>query len=124
MSICKFRWEHLPALPEFLEVESQHLIHDTLFPILNRHFYNSRTEPLAHKKVTGLQLVDKVIEVDQSPIGRTPRSNPATYTGAFSDIRDLFAQLPESKIRGYKTGRFSFNVKGGRCETCEGADFG
>lgn len=97
------------------------LIHDTLFPILNKHFYNSRTEPLAHKKVTGLQHVDKVIEVDQSPIGRTPRSNPATYTGAFSDIRDLFSQLPESKIRGYKTGRFSFNVKGGRCETCEGA---
>jgi excinuclease ABC subunit A len=97
------------------------LIHDTLFPILNRHFYNSRTEPLAHKKVSGLQFIDKVIEVDQSPIGRTPRSNPATYTGAFSDIRDLFAQLPESKIRGYKTGRFSFNVKGGRCETCEGA---
>ena len=97
------------------------LIHDTLFPILNRHFYKSRTEPLSHKKVTGLQFIDKVIEVDQSPIGRTPRSNPATYTGAFSDIRDLFAQLPESKIRGYKTGRFSFNVKGGRCETCEGA---
>ena len=97
------------------------LIHDTLFPILNKHFYNSRTEPLAHKKVAGLQHIDKVIEVDQSPIGRTPRSNPATYTGAFSDIRDLFAQLPESKIRGYKTGRFSFNVKGGRCETCEGA---
>ena len=97
------------------------LIHDTLFPILNRHFYNSRTEPLTHKKVSGLQHIDKVIEVDQSPIGRTPRSNPATYTGVFSDIRDLFAQLPESKIRGYKTGRFSFNVKGGRCETCEGA---
>ncbi len=97
------------------------LIHETLFPILNRHFYNSRTEPLAYKKVEGLELVDKVIEVDQSPIGRTPRSNPATYTGVFSDIRDLFAQLPESKIRGYKTGRFSFNVKGGRCETCEGA---
>lgn len=97
------------------------LIHETLFPILNRHFYNSRTEPLAFKKVEGLELVDKVIEVDQSPIGRTPRSNPATYTGVFSDIRDLFAQLPESKIRGYKTGRFSFNVKGGRCETCEGA---
>jgi len=97
------------------------LIHDTLFPILNRHFYNSRTEPLAYKKVEGLDLIDKVIEVDQSPIGRTPRSNPATYTGVFSDIRDLFAQLPESKIRGYKTGRFSFNVKGGRCETCEGA---
>jgi excinuclease ABC subunit A len=97
------------------------LIHDTLFPILNKHFYKSRLEPLAFKKVTGLQHLDKVIEVDQSPIGRTPRSNPATYTGAFTDIRDLFTQLPESKIRGYKTGRFSFNVKGGRCETCEGA---
>jgi excinuclease ABC subunit A len=97
------------------------LIHDTLFPILNRHFYNSRTEPLPFKKIEGLDLIDKVIEVDQSPIGRTPRSNPATYTGVFSDIRDLFAQLPEAKIRGYKTGRFSFNVKGGRCETCEGA---
>jgi excinuclease ABC subunit A len=97
------------------------LIHETLFPILNKHFYNSRTEPLMHKKVDGLQHLDKVIEVDQSPIGRTPRSNPATYTGVFSDIRDLFSQLPEAKIRGYKTGRFSFNVKGGRCETCEGA---
>lgn len=97
------------------------LIHDTLFPILNSHFYNSRAVPLPHKKIEGLQHIDKVIEVDQSPIGRTPRSNPATYTGVFSDIRDLFAQLPESKIRGYKTGRFSFNVKGGRCETCEGA---
>ncbi|MDH4089912.1 MAG: excinuclease ABC subunit UvrA [Cyclobacteriaceae bacterium] len=97
------------------------LIHDTLFPILNRHFYRSRTEPLPFKKVEGLDHIDKVIEVDQSPIGRTPRSNPATYTGVFTDIRDLFAQLPESKIRGYKTGRFSFNVKGGRCETCEGA---
>jgi excinuclease ABC subunit A len=97
------------------------LIHETLFPILNRHFYNSRTEPLSFKKIDGLDLIDKVIEVDQSPIGRTPRSNPATYTGVFSDIRDLFAQLPEAKIRGYKTGRFSFNVKGGRCETCEGA---
>ena len=92
-----------------------------LFPILNQHFYNSRTEPLPFKKIEGLDLIDKVIEVDQSPIGRTPRSNPATYTGVFSDIRDLFAQLPEAKIRGYKTGRFSFNVKGGRCETCEGA---
>jgi excinuclease ABC subunit A len=97
------------------------LIHETLFPILNKHFYNSRTEPREHKKVEGLEKLDKVIEVDQSPIGRTPRSNPATYTGAFTDIRDLFAQLPEAKIRGYKTGRFSFNVKGGRCETCEGA---
>jgi len=97
------------------------LIHDTLFPILNQHFFNSRTEPLPYKKIEGLKLIDKVIEVDQSPIGRTPRSNPATYTGTFTDIRDLFAQMPEAKIRGYKTGRFSFNVKGGRCETCEGA---
>jgi excinuclease ABC subunit A len=97
------------------------LIHETLFPILNQKFYHARTSPLAHAGVAGLEHLDKVIEVDQSPIGRTPRSNPATYTGAFSDIRDLFSQLPESKIRGYKTGRFSFNVKGGRCETCEGA---
>lgn len=97
------------------------LIHETLFPILNRHFYHSRTEPMPYKKVEGLEELDKVIEVDQSPIGRTPRSNPATYTGVFSDIRDLFSQLQESKIRGYKPGRFSFNVKGGRCETCEGA---
>lgn len=97
------------------------LIHDTLYPIMNKHFFNSRTEPLQFKKVEGLEHIDKVIEVDQSPIGRTPRSNPATYTGVFTDIRDLFAQLPESKIRGYKPGRFSFNVKGGRCKTCEGA---
>jgi excinuclease ABC subunit A len=97
------------------------LIHETLFPILNQYFFNSRTEPLSYKKVEGLKLIDKVIEVDQSPIGRTPRSNPATYTGVFTEIRDLFAQMPEAKIRGYKTGRFSFNVKGGRCETCEGA---
>ncbi|MEX1239095.1 MAG: excinuclease ABC subunit UvrA [Cyclobacteriaceae bacterium] len=97
------------------------LIHETLFPILNQTFYNSRTEPLAYKKIDGLEFLDKVIEVDQSPIGRTPRSNPATYTGVFTEIRDLFSQLPEAKIRGYKTGRFSFNVKGGRCETCEGA---
>ncbi len=97
------------------------LVHDTLFPILNKHFFNSHAEPLAHKKIEGLNHIDKVIEVDQSPIGRTPRSNPATYTGVFSEIRDLFAQMPESKIRGYKPGRFSFNVRGGRCETCEGA---
>ena len=97
------------------------LIHDTLFPILNQFFFNSHAEPLTYKKIEGLKLIDKVIEVDQSPIGRTPRSNPATYTGVFTDIRDLFSQLPEAKIRGYKTGRFSFNVKGGRCETCEGA---
>jgi excinuclease ABC subunit A len=97
------------------------LIHDTLFPILNKHFYNSRREPLTFKKVEGLEHLDKVIEVDQSPIGRTPRSNPATYTEVFTEIRNLFSQLPEAKIRGYKPGRFSFNVKGGRCETCEGA---
>jgi excinuclease ABC subunit A len=97
------------------------LIHDTLFPILNQYFFNSHKEPLPYTKIDGLKLIDKVIEVDQSPIGRTPRSNPATYTGVFTDIRDLFSQLPEAKIRGYKTGRFSFNVKGGRCETCEGA---
>ena len=97
------------------------LIHDTLFPILNQHFYRSRRKPLSYKEIKGLEHVDKVIEVDQSPIGRTPRSNPATYTGVFTEIRALFAQLPEAKIRGYKPGRFSFNVKGGRCETCEGA---
>ena len=97
------------------------LIHETLFPILNRHFYNSKREPLPYKSVEGLEHIDKVIEVDQSPIGRTPRSNPATYTNLFSEIRTLFAELPEAKIRGYKPGRFSFNVKGGRCEDCEGA---
>jgi excinuclease ABC subunit A len=97
------------------------LIHETLFPILNHHFFRSKKEPLEYKKVEGLEFIDKVIEVDQSPIGRTPRSNPATYTGMFTDIRALFAELPEAKIRGYKPGRFSFNVKGGRCETCEGA---
>lgn len=97
------------------------LIHETLFPILNKHFYHSKREPLAFKSVEGLEHLDKVIEVDQSPIGRTPRSNPATYTGMFSEIRTLFAELPEAKIRGYKPGRFSFNVKGGRCEDCEGA---
>jgi len=97
------------------------LIHETLYPLLNQFFYNSKKEPLAHKSIVGLELLDKVIEVDQSPIGRTPRSNPATYTGVFTDIRALFTELPESKIRGYKPGRFSFNVKGGRCEDCEGA---
>ena len=97
------------------------LIHDTLFPILNHHFFRSRRAPLPYKGIDGLKHIDKVIEVDQSPIGRTPRSNPATYTGVFTDIRTLFTELPEAKIRGYKAGRFSFNVKGGRCETCEGA---
>ncbi|MCS6823041.1 MAG: excinuclease ABC subunit UvrA [Cytophagaceae bacterium] len=97
------------------------LIHDTLFPILNRHFYGAHREPLPYEAIEGLNHIDKVIEIDQSPIGRTPRSNPATYTEVFTDIRNLFAQIPESKIRGYKPGRFSFNVKGGRCEACEGA---
>ena len=97
------------------------LIHDTLFPILNHHFFRSRRRALTYGSIDGLKHIDKVIEVDQSPIGRTPRSNPATYTGVFSDIRTLFTELPEAKIRGYKAGRFSFNVKGGRCETCEGA---
>ncbi len=97
------------------------LIHETLFPLLNREFYNSKKEPMPFDQIDGLKHLDKVIEVDQSPIGRTPRSNPATYTGMFSDIRTLFTELPESKIRGYKPGRFSFNVKGGRCEDCEGA---
>jgi excinuclease ABC subunit A len=97
------------------------LIHETLYPILNRHIYRSRKEPMAYQSLEGLEHIDKVIEVDQSPIGRTPRSNPATYTGVFSDIRSLYANLPEAKIRGYKPGRFSFNVKGGRCETCQGA---
>jgi len=97
------------------------LVHDTLFPILNKHFFNSRRDALPYKSVEGLEFIDKVIEVDQSPIGRTPRSNPATYTEVFGEIRNLYTLLPEAKIRGYKAGRFSFNVKGGRCETCEGA---
>ncbi|GAB5552608.1 MAG: excinuclease ABC subunit UvrA [Saprospiraceae bacterium] len=97
------------------------LINETLYPILRQHFYKSLKNPLAYKTVKGLDLVDKVIEIDQSPIGRTPRSNPATYTGVFTDIRKIFSELPESKIRGYKPGRFSFNVKGGRCEECSGS---
>jgi excinuclease ABC subunit A len=97
------------------------LINETLYPILSKHFYRSEKRPLAYKKIHGLEHIDKVIDIDQSPIGRTPRSNPATYTNVFSDIRQLFAELPEAKIRGYKPGRFSFNVKGGRCETCQGA---
>lgn len=96
------------------------LINGTLYPILNRHFYRSVQEPLPYKKIEGIEHIDKIVDVDQAPIGRTPRSNPATYTGMFTDIRNLFAELPESKIRAYKAGRFSFNVKGGRCETCQG----
>ncbi|TDI94167.1 MAG: excinuclease ABC subunit UvrA [Caldithrix sp.] len=96
------------------------LINETLYRILAKHFYRSKKAPLEYGKIAGLEFIDKVIDIDQSPIGRTPRSNPATYTGLFTYIRDLFAQLPEAKIRGYKPGRFSFNVKGGRCEACEG----
>ncbi|MFA8451700.1 MAG: excinuclease ABC subunit UvrA [Bacteroidales bacterium] len=97
------------------------LINETLYPILNQHFYNSVKTPLEYKKIEGIEHVDKVIEIDQNPIGRTPRSNPATYTKVFDEIRKLFGNLPESKIRSYKPGRFSFNVKGGRCEDCKGA---
>lgn len=97
------------------------LINHTLHPILQKHFYNSKQEPLPYTSIKGLEHVNKVIEVNQSPLGRTPRSNPVTYTNIFNDIRKLFEQLPDSKIRGYKAGRFSFNVKGGRCETCKGA---
>ena len=97
------------------------LINETLYPILNQHFYKSVKKPLAYNNVIGLEHIDKVIEVDQSPIGRSPRSNPATYCGFFSEIRKLYANHPESKARGYKIGRFSFNVSGGRCETCNGA---
>ncbi|MDG1423594.1 MAG: excinuclease ABC subunit UvrA [Flavobacteriaceae bacterium] len=96
------------------------LINETLYPILNKHIYRGVKEPMPYKKITGLEHVDKVIDIDQSPIGRTTRSNPATYTGVFSEIRSLFAKTPEASIRGYKPGRFSFNVKGGRCETCQG----
>jgi len=97
------------------------LINETLYPILSQFVYKSKTQPMPYKSIKGLELIDKVIEIDQSPIGRTPRSNPATYCNFFNDVRQLFAIIPEAKIRGYKPGRFSFNVKGGRCETCEGA---
>ena len=96
------------------------LINETLYPILSKHFYRSLQAPMPYESIEGLEHIDKVVNVDQSPIGRTPRSNPATYTGVFSDIRSLFVNLPEAQIRGYKPGRFSFNVKGGRCETCGG----
>ncbi len=96
------------------------IVNETLYPILLREIYRGKKQPLKYEKLLGLEYIDKVIDIDQSPIGRTPRSNPATYTGVFTHIRDLFTQLPEAKIRGYKPGRFSFNVKGGRCETCQG----
>ncbi len=97
------------------------LVNQTLYPILANHYFRAKQVPLPYKEIRGLDHIDKVIEIDQSPIGRTPRSNPATYTGLFSHIREIFALLPEAQIRGYKPGRFSFNVKGGRCETCKGA---
>jgi excinuclease ABC subunit A len=96
------------------------LINDILYTSLARHFYNARVLPGAHDGIDGIDRIDKVVDIDQSPIGRTPRSNPATYSGLFTPIRSLFAELPESKIRGYAPGRFSFNVKGGRCEACQG----
>ncbi len=96
------------------------LIGETLYPVLNKHFFRAKKVPMPYKEIEGLEHIDKVIEIDQTPIGRTPRSNPSTYTGVFSDIRNLFVALPEAQIRGYKPGRFSFNVKGGRCETCQG----
>jgi excinuclease ABC subunit A len=96
------------------------LINETLYPLLSKHCYDSKADPLPYKRIVGLEHVDKVIEIDQSPIGRTPRSNPATYCNFFTDIRQLFAAVPEAKIRGYNAGRFSFNVKAGRCDVCEG----
>lgn len=96
------------------------LINETLQPILSHHFYRSLKKPMKYDKISGIDNIDKIVNVDQSPIGRTPRSNPATYTGVFSEIRSLFVNLPEAMIRGYKPGRFSFNVKGGRCEACSG----
>jgi excinuclease ABC subunit A len=96
------------------------LINETLYPIMNAHYFNGVKVPMPYKSIKGLEHIDKVIDINQSPIGRTPRSNPATYTGTFSEIRSLFAKIPEAMIRGYKPGRFSFNVKGGRCETCQG----
>ena len=96
------------------------LVEDVLHRSLARHFYKARVIPGEHGRITGLEHIDKVIDIDQSPIGRTPRSNPATYTGVFTPTRELFAEMPEAKIRGYGPGRFSFNVKGGRCESCQG----
>ena len=96
------------------------LINRTLYPILSREYHGKNIKPLAHSDIEGTLYLDKIIDINQSPIGKTPRSNPATYTGLFTLIRDLYSSLPESNIRGYLPGRFSFNVKGGRCETCQG----
>ncbi|GGA87795.1 hypothetical protein GCM10008015_30530 [Flavobacterium palustre] len=101
--------------------EKSTLINETLYPILNAHYFNDIKKTQPYKKIERLEHIDKVIDIDQSPIGRTPRSNPATYTEVFTEIRALFTKTPESMIRGYKAGRFSFNVAGGRCETCQGS---
>lgn len=95
------------------------LVNKTLFRILNKHFYHAEQESLPYESITGLEYIDKVIDIDKNPMGRTSRSNPATYIGLFSDVRNLFSKVSEAKIRGYKANRFSFNVKSGRCETCE-----
>ena len=97
------------------------LINETLMPVLKNRFYNAKMQPLPYDGIVGMENIDKLIEIDQSPIGRTPRSNPATFTGVFNDIRNLFEATPDAKVRGFKAGRFSFNVAGGRCEECKGA---
>ena len=97
------------------------LINETLMPVLKNRFYNAKMQPLPYDDIVGIENIDKLIEIDQSPIGRTPRSNPATFTGVFNDIRTLFEATPDAKVRGFKAGRFSFNVAGGRCEECKGA---
>ena len=117
---AKFPLEKLIVITGVSGSGKSTLVNETLYPILSKELNGSRAYPLQYKNINGLEYIDKVIDINQKPIGRTPRSNPATYTGVFTFIRDLFAQLPESKIRGYKPGRFSFNVKGGRCESCEG----
>jgi Excinuclease ATPase subunit len=118
--MSSFRSGFLLSLPVFPVRENRRSLRKSFIPALYSHVYKSAIEPLEHDSISGLDLVDKIIEIDQTPIGRTPRSNPATYTGLFTPIRELYAMLPESRTRGYKVGRFSFNVKGGRCEACEG----
>ena len=109
-----------PVLPSKLSTGWSSLVNATLQPILSRRFYRSQQQPLPYRQLLGIENIDKVVTVDQTPLGRSPRSNPATYTGVFSDIRNLFVNLPEAKIRGYRPGRFSFNISGGRCDACNG----